>query len=50
MLQKLKLRWQKWNNWRKYMNEGPIYKLLVLIGIIHSPSFRLWMVSKKENK
>ena len=36
---------RRWNVWRKYNINGPIHKLLVLLGIIKSPTFALTLTN-----
>lgn len=33
---------KKWNNWRKHNTDCPMYKFLVLIGLLESPTFRFY--------
>lgn len=35
-------RFKAWNYWRKRSLDGNMYKVLVLFGICHSPSFEMW--------
>ena len=37
----MKNRIRRWNKWRKRSINSKIYKLCVLLGIIHSPTFEL---------
>lgn len=32
-------RYKKWKKWQKRNTNGKFYQLLVLIGLVHSPSF-----------
>lgn len=34
-------RFKLWNEWRKRSLNGPVYKLLVLLGLAHSPTFEM---------
>lgn len=34
--------YKKWKKWRKRNTNGKFYQLLVLIGLVHSPSFDFW--------
>lgn len=38
---------KRWNNWRKYNTNAWWYKILVLLGICHSPSFIYWWSIKE---
>ena len=35
-------RYKKWKDWQKHNINSRFYKLLVLIGLAHSPSFEVW--------
>ena len=35
-------RYKKWKNWQKYNANGRFYQFLVLIGLVHSPTFEVW--------
>lgn len=37
-----------WNKWRKRSLNSPINKFLVLIGLIHSPTFILQVLTDEE--
>lgn len=51
MFKKLKARYEKWNDWRKYFADcSMLYKIQVLLGLSHSVSFESWAVLKKEDK
>ena len=39
---KLWKRLKKWKDWRRYSNMRSWQKLLVLLGLMHSPSFDNW--------
>lgn len=41
-IKKFKKHFKKWNRWRKYNSNSWLYKLAVLLGIRHSPSFLYW--------
>ena len=43
MRKRLKL----WNKWRKRNSNGLIFKLLVLVGIVHSPTFDLELTDEE---
>lgn len=32
---------RQWNHWRKRCLNGPVHKVLVLFGLVHSPTFEL---------
>lgn len=34
-------RFKLWNKWQKRSLNGPLYKLLVLLGLVHSPTFEM---------
>ena len=34
-------RFRQWRRWKKYNLNGKLYQLLVLIGVIHSPTFEV---------
>lgn len=40
----------RWNIWRKHCLNGPIHKILVLFGVIKSPSMRLAMSPEEEKE
>lgn len=35
-------RYKKWKKWQKRNTNGRFYKLLVLFGVVHSPSYEYW--------
>lgn len=39
-----------WNNWRKRSLNGPVYKVLVLFGLVHSPTFELERLFKDREE
>lgn len=41
-MKKLRLRFKTWNNWRKRSANNWFYKLLVLLGLVQSPSFHMY--------
>lgn len=41
---------RRWNIWRKRCLNGPIHKILVLFGVIKSPSMRLAMLPEEEKE
>lgn len=40
---------KRWNEWRKYNGNSPFHKLLVLLGIVKSPTFQQ-ILTKEEGK
>lgn len=40
----------RWNIWRKRCLNGPIYKILVLFGVIKSPTMALVRLPEEENE
>lgn len=40
---------KRWNEWRKYNGNSPLYKLLVLLGIVKSPTLSN-ILTKEEDK
>lgn len=34
----------RWNNWRKHSLNTPLHKLLVLLGLVYSPTFAMYDV------
>lgn len=40
-------RFRIWNEWRKSNCNHPLHKLLVLLGLRHSPTFNLFFYIKK---
>lgn len=40
---------KRWNEWRKHNINSPLHKLLVLLGIIKSPTF-LCVLTKEEQE
>ena len=41
---------RRWNIWRKHCLNGPIYKILVLFGVIKSPTMAFFVVEKKRKR
>lgn len=41
---------RRWNIWRKRCLNGPIHKILVLFGVIKSPSMRLTMLPEEKQE
>lgn len=41
---------RRWNIWRKNNLNGPIHKLFVLFGIIHSPTFAFILLPEERNE
>lgn len=41
---------RRWNIWRKNCLNGPIYKILVLFGVIKSPTMILVMLPKEKTR
>ena len=39
-----------WNQWRKHNTNSKVYKLLILLGIVNSPSFVYWDEWQKAEK
>ena len=39
-IRRLKVRFKVWNKWRKYNSNSRLYHVLVLFGIIESPTFK----------
>lgn len=37
-----------WNKWRKRCTNGKFHKFLVLIGVIHSPTFAFVLADEEE--
>ena len=35
---------KSWNRWRKRCSNAPFYKLMVLIGKAHSPTFGMFLI------
>ena len=35
-------RYKKWKKWRRRNINGRFYQFLILIGLMHSPSFEYW--------
>lgn len=40
---------KRWNEWRKHNGNSPLYKLLVLLGIVKSPTLP-YILTKEEGK
>ena len=40
-------RFKRWKSWKKRCMNGPAYKLLVLIGVVHSPTFDLALTEEE---
>lgn len=47
-MHKLIARFRKWKNWKKYNNMPGYYKLLVLLGVYHSPTFEIWVYQERK--
>lgn len=43
-------KFKQWNQWRKRCTNPWYQKLLVLFGIIKSPTFEFYYISMEENK
>lgn len=41
-------RFKTWNRWRKRCLNGPLHKFLVLIGLVHSPTFHVFQLTDFE--
>lgn len=39
---------KRWNKWRKRCRNGKFHKFLVLIGVIHSPTFLRILTDEEE--
>lgn len=48
-MRKLIARFRKWKDWKRYNNMPWHYKLFVLLGICHSPTFEAWFFKKGHN-
>ena len=46
-MKKLKKHLKKWNGWRKHSLNSKFHKLLVLLGIIKSPTFDLYFTKEE---
>lgn len=49
-MKKLKKHFKKWNGWRKHSLNSKFHKLLVLFGIVKSPTFEYILQQKKSKK
>lgn len=47
MFEKFKNHYGRWTRWKKRNLNGPVYKCLVLFGVVHSPTFE--MMSRIED-
>lgn len=47
-MRKLIARFHKWKNWKQYNNMPGYYKLLVFLGIYHSPTFEVWIYQERK--
>ena len=45
---RLRRHFPRWNKWRKYSQNSWFYKLLVLFGIVKSPTFAFVLTDKEE--
>lgn len=41
---------RRWNIWRKYCLNGPIHKILVLFGVIKSPTMVFVLLPEEEQE
>lgn len=41
---------RRWNIWRKYSANRSIYKILVLLGLLHSPTLGFTLLPEEENE
>ena len=41
---------KRWNDWRKHNSNSRFYKLLVLLGIVKSPTFALYLTEEESEK
>ena len=41
---------KRWNGWRKHNLNSRFYKLLVLLGIVKSPTFALYLTEEELEK
>lgn len=41
---------RRWNEWRKGCLNGPIYKIMVLFGVIESPTMTITLLPEEEKK
>lgn len=41
---------KRWNKWRKHSLNSPIYKFLVLIGVVRSPTLSLTLTDEEIRK
>lgn len=41
MFKKIKERYPRWKKWASWNLNGPLYKILVLLGIVKSPTFEM---------
>ena len=46
MMKRIKRHVNKWNTWRKYNTNGKLHKFLVLIGLVHSPTFSICLTKE----
>lgn len=44
LIRRFKKRFRRWNAWRKTYKLGALYKLRVLFGLVHSPSFEYFIL------
>lgn len=44
LFKKIKDHFRLWNRWRKRNLNGSVYKLLVLFGLVHSPTFDSFVI------
>lgn len=46
-MNKLKLHFRRWDGWRKHNRNSRFYKILVLLGLIKSPTFNLYLLPEE---
>lgn len=47
-MKKICKRYKLWKNWCKHCSNGGLHKILVLFGIIHSPTFYCYVTCREE--
>lgn len=47
-MKKICKRYKLWKNWYKHCSNGSLYKILVLFGITHSPTFECYVTCREE--
>ena len=46
-MNKLKRHIKRWNGWRKVNGNGTLHHILVLLGLIHSPTFEFYLLPEE---